>query len=150
MRELIDEVRGRIAPDSKHSLLTPAGRETLQRYLDGAGRIMVEVHRAADIRQLLRWAQRHDVRIAISGGAEAWKLAPQLAAADVPVFVDPLANLPGNFDQIGASLENAARLQAAGVASPSPETVRTTRARSASWPATRSPTACLGTPAWPG
>ncbi len=113
--QLVDEARGRIAADSHAALLTPAGRATLARYLDGNGRIVVGVHRAADIRQLLRWAKKHGVRIAISGGAEAWKLAPQLAAAKVPVFVDPLANLPGNFDQLGATLENAARLRAAGV-----------------------------------
>ena len=82
---------------------------------DGNGRIVVTVDRAADIRQLLRWAARHGVRIAISGGSEAWRLAPQLAAADVPVFVDPLDNLPSGFDQIHATLENAARLRAAGV-----------------------------------
>src|SRR3546814_14441665 len=54
-------------------------------------------------------------RIAIYGCAEVWKLSTQLAAAGVPVFVDPLANLPSDFDHIGASLENAARLHAAGV-----------------------------------
>lgn len=114
--QLIAEARGRIGPDANAALLTPAGRATLARYLDGGGRVMVGVDRAADIRQLLRWSSRHGVRIAIAGGAEAWKLAPQLAAAKVPVFVDPLANLPGDFDQIGASMENAARLRAAGVA----------------------------------
>ena len=113
--QLIDEVRGRIGQDSNMALLTPAGRATLAKYFGGGGRVMVGVERAADIRQLLRWAQRRNVRIAISGAAEAWKLASQLAAADVPVFVDPLANLPGDFDRIGATLENAARLQAAGV-----------------------------------
>src|SRR3546814_6238965 len=113
--QLIDEIRGCITPDSRMALLTPAGRETLARYIDGDGRVMVGVDRASDIRQLLRWSKRHGVRIAISGGAEAWKLAPQLAAAGVPVFVDPLANLPSDFDHIGASLENAARLHAAGV-----------------------------------
>src|SRR5690606_25814157 len=82
---------------------------------DGGGRIVVEIDRAADIRQLLRWSRRHALKIAISGGAEAWKLAPELAAAEVPVFVDPLVNLPGNFDRLGATLENAARLRAAGV-----------------------------------
>lgn len=113
--QLADEAHGRIAPESRHSLLTPAGRATLRRYLDGGGRVVVGVHRAADIRQLLRWADRHDVRIAIAGGAEAWKLAPELAAAGVPVFVDPLQNLPDSFDRIGSTLENAARLHAAGV-----------------------------------
>jgi hypothetical protein len=114
--QLIDEVRGRISPDSHAALLTPAGRAALAKYLGGGGRVVVGVHRAADIRQLLRWSARHNVRIAIAGGSEAWKLAPQLAAAKVPVFVNPLANLPANFDEINATMENAARLRAAGVA----------------------------------
>ncbi|QNP41769.1 amidohydrolase family protein [Lysobacter solisilvae (ex Woo and Kim 2020)] len=114
--QLVDEVRGRIAADSNMALLTPAGRTALAKYLNGGGRVMVSVHRAADIRQLLRWSARHNVRVAIEGGSEAWKLAPQLAAAKVPVFVNPLANLPANFDEINATLENAARLRAAGVA----------------------------------
>ena len=113
--QFIDEVRGRIPANAPMAMLTPAGRATLARYLDGGGRVMVSVHRAADIRQLLRWSQRHNVRIAIQGGDEAWKLAPQLAAAKVPVFLDPLSNLPRSFDQLGASLENAARLRNAGV-----------------------------------
>lgn len=113
--QAVAEARGQVPPTSPHALLTPAGRTTLARYLSGQGRIFVNVNRAADIRQLLRWAQRNNVRIAITGGAEAWALAPQLAQAGVPVFIDPLVNLPSSFDQIGASLENAARLQAAGV-----------------------------------
>jgi hypothetical protein len=113
--QLVDEANGRIAPESRHSLLTPAGRATLKRFLDGRGLWMVEVDRAADILQLLRWSKRHGIEVAISGGAEAWAVAPQLAAAGVPVFVDPLANLPGSFDTLGASMENAARLHAAGV-----------------------------------
>ncbi|MCW4454513.1 amidohydrolase family protein [Flavobacterium sp. MXW15] len=114
--QLVAEARGRVASDSPHALLTPAGRAVLARYLEGQGRIVVEVDRAADIRQLLRWARREKVRIAIAGGAEAWKLAAEIARAEVPVFVDALANLPSSFDQVGATLENAARLHAAGVA----------------------------------
>lgn len=114
--QFIDEVRGRIPAGSNMALLTPAGRSTFARYLDGGGRMVVSVNRAADIRQLLRWSKRHGVRIAIAGGAEAWKLASDIAAAHVPVFVDPLADLPANFDQTGATLENAARLRAANVA----------------------------------
>jgi len=115
LQQMVDEARGQVAADSPHALLTPAGRRTLARYLSGQGRIVVEVDRAADIRQLLRWAAREKVKIAIAGGAEAWQLAPGLATARVPVFVDALGNLPTTFDQIGATLENAARLQRAGV-----------------------------------
>jgi len=113
--QLVDEARGRSPAGSDVALLTPAGRATLARYFSGNGRVVARVERAADIRQLLRWSQRHGVRIAIAGGAEAWRLAPELARANVPVFVDTLVNLPSDFDQLAASLENAARLRAAGV-----------------------------------
>ncbi len=113
--QIVAEARGRVAVDSPHALLTPAGRAVLARYLAGNGRIVVSVNRAADIRQLLRWSQREKVSIAIASAVEAWKLAPEIARAKVPVFVDALADLPRDFDQIAATLENAARLHAAGV-----------------------------------
>ena len=39
----------------------------------------------------------------------------ELAAAKVPVILNPLDDLPLSFDAIGATLENAARLNKAGV-----------------------------------
>jgi len=41
-------------------------------------------------------------------------VADKIAAAGVPVIVDPTNNLPSRFDAINASLENAAKLHAAG------------------------------------
>ncbi len=112
--QLVSELRGEVPSEMAH--LTPAGRKVLKKYIDGGERIVFDVNRAADIRQLLRWAGKNRLNIAISGAAEAWKLAPELAAAKVPVFLDALTGLPANFDQIHASLDNAARLRAAGVA----------------------------------
>src|SRR5690606_40624318 len=54
--QLISEARGEIAADANAALLTPAGRATLKKYLGGGGRVVVDVDRAADIRQLLRWS----------------------------------------------------------------------------------------------
>ena len=113
--QLVDELHGRIGPDSRFALLTPAGRTALARYFGGGGRVIVHIQRAADIVRLLRWSKRHGIKVALVGAAEGWKVAPQIAAAGVPVFVDALADLPADFDEIGATLENAARLQAAGV-----------------------------------
>ena len=59
--------------------------------------------------------------------------ARELAAADIPVLLDPLADLPESFDSVGATLENAARLERAGVkiafsfADPEPHNVRKLR-----------------------
>ncbi len=113
--QLIDETRGRIPQDSQFALLTPAGRTTLAKYFGGGGRVVVRIQRAADIARLLRWSKQRGVNIALLGATEGWKIAPQIAAANVPVFVDALADLPADFDEIGATLENAAHLHAAGV-----------------------------------
>jgi hypothetical protein len=100
--------------DGDFRLLTPAGRETLARYL-GGGRIAFNVNRASDILQVLAWCARHGAKPVIVGGAQAPQVATQLAAARVPVILDPFVNLPFSFDALGASLESAARLQKAGV-----------------------------------
>jgi imidazolonepropionase-like amidohydrolase len=95
--------------------LTPLGRQSLREYLSGAARVVFDVQRAADIRQVLALAQREHLRIAVRGAAEAWRVAAELAQAEVPVLLDPLDDLPQSFDAIGATLENAARLERAGV-----------------------------------
>lgn len=98
-----------------HAMLLPAGREVFARYLDG-GRFVFNVHRAADIRQVLALAKRHGIKPVIVGATEAWVVADDLAAARVPVLLDSLENLPATFDRIGARFDNAALLARAGVA----------------------------------
>jgi hypothetical protein len=98
----------------EHTVLHPAGRETLKRYLSG-GRVVFEVDRAADIRQVLAFSARNGMKPVIAGGAEAWVVAADLARAKVPVLLDSLVTLPSDFDHIGARLDNAALLQRAGV-----------------------------------
>jgi imidazolonepropionase-like amidohydrolase len=101
--------------DGDERLLTPRGRQVLREFLEGAGVVVFDVDRAADIRQTLEFAMREKLRIAILGAAEGWRVAADLAAAKVPVIIDALEDLPGSFDSIGATLENAARLHKGGV-----------------------------------
>lgn len=96
------------------ALLLPEGREVLKAYL-GGGRVLFRVERAADILAVVRYASEHGMKPVIAGGNEAWVVADELAAADVPVILNPLDNLPDDFDKLGARLDNAARLHEAGV-----------------------------------
>ncbi len=96
------------------ALLLPEGRAALKTYLAG-GRVVFEVERAADIRQVVRYALKHGMKPVISGGDEAWLVARELVAADVPVILNPLNNLPNDFDRLGARLDNAKLLHEAGV-----------------------------------
>jgi imidazolonepropionase-like amidohydrolase len=77
--------------------------------------VIFQVDRAVDIRQVIAFAQRNGMKAVIAGGAEAWVVANDLAKAHVPVVLDPFADLPANFDKIGARLDNAALLGRAGV-----------------------------------
>ncbi len=56
-----------------------------------------------------------DLKIVILGAQEGWMVAKDLAAAHVPVIIDAQHNLPNSFADIGATLKNAARMDAAGV-----------------------------------
>ena len=89
--------------------------EALQPVLAGSIPLVVEAHRASDILTVLRLAREYGFRPIVAGGTEAWMVADELARARVPVIVKVLQNLPQSFEKLGATYENAARLQRAGV-----------------------------------
>jgi imidazolonepropionase-like amidohydrolase len=99
---------------SPEPILTGAGRSALAGFRAG-GHVVFQADRASDILQVLKFAEKNGLRAIISGGAEAWMVADQLAEAGVPVLLDALLNLPKSFDMLGARLDNAAILNAAGV-----------------------------------
>jgi imidazolonepropionase-like amidohydrolase len=113
----------RVALDSaKAGLAAPAGPTTrtpdflaLQPVLAGRIPLAISVDRESDIRQAIRLGSDYSLHVIIIGGAEAWRAADALAAAKIPVVLDPEANLPTAFDELGARLDNAALLQRAGV-----------------------------------
>lgn len=78
--------------------------------------ILVNLHRASDIRRLIAFnAENPELNFAIVGATEGWIVADELAAADIPVIIDPYDNLPATFEKLGATSRNAERLIAAGV-----------------------------------
>ena len=77
--------------------------------------LVIQVDRANEILQLLQFAREFNLPVVVRGAAEGWKVASELAAANVPVIIDPLNNLPNGFDRLGARADNAALLQQAGV-----------------------------------
>lgn len=82
-----------------------------------AGRLplVIEAHAEADIRAALRLASEQRLTIAIAGGSEAWRVAPELAAARVAVLVDTLDNLPGRIEASDVRDDGVAILARAGV-----------------------------------
>lgn len=88
----------------------------LKSVITGETPLLMKADRAADIRQVVAFKDRHpNINVVLVHGVEAWREAEALAKANIPVIIDPEYNLPGGFDQMGATLSNAARLEAAGV-----------------------------------
>ena len=72
-------------------------------------------HKAGDLVAALRLREEYPaLRLVLLGAADGWMVADRLAAAKVPVVVNPMDNIP-TFDRLGTTLENAARLHRAGV-----------------------------------
>ena len=84
--------------------------------LNGDMPLMVTVDRAADIRQLLALKSRFNkLDMAFVFATEGWMLADEIAKAQIPVILNPEINLPFDLGELGATITNAARLNAAGV-----------------------------------
>src|SRR5687768_7845950 len=76
--------------------------------------LVINVSRASDILSAIRIAREFNLRLILSSVDEGWMVAREIAAANVPVIINPMNNLPG-METLGITLENAARLNAAGV-----------------------------------
>ena len=101
--------------DRRPYALSRLDLEALQPVVKGELPLVLTVHRASDIEAALRLARDFHLKLIVAGAREAWEVAGRLAEAKVPVLLDPLANLPGSFEELGATLEAAARLHRAGV-----------------------------------
>lgn len=95
--------------------LSRADLEALIPVVEGRLPLLAVANRASDIRAVLRLAREENLKVILSGATEGWRVADEIAAAGVPVILNPIQNRPASFESLGASLENAARLHAAGV-----------------------------------
>lgn len=88
---------------------------TLGWALDQQLPVVFHADRSTDLLAALDFAKQYDLRPVLASAAEAWKVAPQIAAARAPVIINPLHDGPANFSSLGAREDNAAILEKAGV-----------------------------------
>ncbi|MCE9601517.1 MAG: amidohydrolase family protein [Gemmatimonadetes bacterium] len=103
------------AGNSRTLAASRADLEALIPVVSGQMPLALSVDRASDILAALAFAKENTLRLWILGGAEAWMVAREIAAAKVPVFTGAMNNIPVDFNSLGQRQENAAMLRAAGV-----------------------------------
>jgi imidazolonepropionase-like amidohydrolase len=97
-------------------LLTRVDALALAKVSDGTQPLYVGVERAADIRSVLALkGEFPKLDLVLVGATEGWLVAPQIAAAKVPVITMPMRDLPSSFETLAATMSNVGRLKQAGV-----------------------------------
>ncbi len=121
LREYLDEAAiYAAAPNSyaaraREDRFAIADLKALGAVISGDQPLIVFINSANDIRNLIRVKNAYQLDVIIVGGSEAWLVGEELAAANIPVIMDPLANLPSQFEDLSSTLKNAALLHEAGV-----------------------------------
>ena len=90
--------------------------EALIPYATGQKRVLLSANTAPDILAALDLAEELGLRAVIRGGNDAWKVAGELAAADIPVLLNPVTRNPSDvYDPYDSAYASPARLHEAGV-----------------------------------
>ncbi len=121
MQQVLSEVqyaKGKtLNPDTLwQGLTSKADVKALEKVLNGEVPLLITARRAADIMQVIELKSRYNkLNIVLLYATEGWRVAQEIAKANIPVILDPESNLPYEFDQLAATLANAGRLHQAGV-----------------------------------
>jgi imidazolonepropionase-like amidohydrolase len=91
-------------------------REAMAPYALGQKPVIINANRKGDILEVLKWADETKVKLILSGGVDAWKVADELKKRNVPVLCGPFTVMPQEpYDTYDSQYAVAAKLHAAGV-----------------------------------
>lgn len=93
---------------------SPAELDALLPALRGAMPVFINANRRIDIANALKLAREYHLKLILGGAIEGWQVAAAIAAAKVPVVMEPNRDIP-SFDGLGARLDNVTLLREAGV-----------------------------------
>jgi len=112
----LDEHQTKASKDAKKDDAKPSAEDTVMaKVLKGDIPLLISVSRASDIVELIKVKQQFGVNIVLNGAQDAVVVKDRIAKAGIPVIISAMDNLPGSFDSLHASLNNAGILEKAGV-----------------------------------
>jgi len=83
----------------------------------GEGTLLVEVNTAKDITAALKWVKEKKIaKVVLTGVAEGWRVADQIAKSKIPVITGSVLELPAReYDRYDQAYANAGMLKKAGI-----------------------------------
>ncbi len=112
----LDEHQTKASKEAKKDDAKPSAEDTIMaKVLKGDMPVLISVSRAADIVELIKVKQQFGINIVLNGVQDAVVVKDRIAKAGIPVIISAMDNLPGSFDSLNASLNNAGILEKVGV-----------------------------------
>ncbi|MAX40432.1 MAG: hypothetical protein CME33_28155 [Gimesia sp.] len=113
---LYQKLRQQTKENGTREPVTDPRYEALIPYLQRNKPVFIEANSREAIAGALLFAEEEKLRIVITGGADAWKLAQELKQRKVPVIIGPVMQKPQNdYDPFDAPYANPGNLYDAGV-----------------------------------
>ncbi|WP_288987155.1 amidohydrolase family protein [uncultured Pseudoalteromonas sp.] len=112
----LDEHQTKASKEAKKDDAKPSAEDKIMaKVLKGDMPLLISMSRASDIVELIKVKQQFGVNIVLNGAQDAVVVKDRIAKAGIPVIISAMDNLPGSFDSLHASLNNAGILEKAGV-----------------------------------
>jgi imidazolonepropionase-like amidohydrolase len=112
----LDDHQTKASKEAKKDDAKPSAEDKIMaKVLKGDMPLLISVSRASDIVELIKVKQQFGVNIVLNGAQDAVVVKDRIAKSGIPVIISAMDNLPGSFDSLHASLNNAGILEKAGV-----------------------------------
>ena len=108
--EIIDD-----SPIASIMELHPRDLKALYKLVNDGLPLIIKANRASDLLKLIKLKEKYDLNLIIMGAQEAGLVASRIAESKIPLIINPINNIPESFDELGANIELAGKLEDLGI-----------------------------------
>jgi len=103
------------SPIAETMELHPRDLKALYKLVNDGLPLIIKANRASDILKLIKLKETYDLNLIIMGAQEAGLVASSIAKNKIPLIINPINNIPESFDELGANIELAGKLEDLGI-----------------------------------
>ena len=103
------------SPIAETMELHPRDLKALYKLVNDELPLIIKANRASDLLKLIKLKEEYDLNLIIMGAQEAGLVASKIAESKIPLIINPINNIPESFDELGANIELAGKLEDLGI-----------------------------------
>ena len=112
-KDIAEKIDG--SPIAETMELHPRDLKALHKLVNDELPLIIKANRASDLLKLIELKEEYDLNLIIMGAQEAGLVASRIAESKIPLIINPINNIPESFDELGANIELAGKLEDLGI-----------------------------------